>query len=357
VIDSYRNGFAIASLGVPARASMRGVNRASVTWPYRTLDAGALQEAPPAEQGQLSYHYNPTVGTTFGMFSAGSPLVLPMDQRLEDAFALGWTSTPLQAPIEILGHPRVVLFVSATAEIATLAARLIDVAPDGSAALVTKNVLNLTHRESHEHPAPLVPGQIYQVAIELDATGWRFEVGHRIRLGVSGADFPNSWPAPHQHTTSLYFGGDRAARLILPALAPQAPALPTPQLRPPEPFQPLAQSYSDPAVWRVTHDHIAGTVEVAIGGAGRTRLDDGTVIDSYRDGVAIASQREPARASMRGVNRATLTWPDRTIDARARGQIESTADTLHVTIQLEITIDGVPYHNRRWARSIPRNLL
>jgi hypothetical protein len=42
---------------------------------------------------------------------------------------------------------------------------------------------------------------------------------------------------------------------------------------------------------------------------------------------------------------------------RARGQIESTADALHVTIQLEITIDGVPYHSRRWAKSIPRHLL
>ncbi len=247
--------------------------------------------------------------------------------------------------------------MSSTAEIATLAARLIDVAPDGSAALVTKGVLNLTHRESHTQPTPLVPGQRYQVAVELDATGWIFIPGHRIRLSLAGADFPNSWPSPLPHSTSISCGGAHPARLSLPALAAQEPPLPAPQLRPPEPFEPLVQSYANPAVWRVTHDHIAGTAEVLMSTAGRTRLADGTTIDSYRDGVAIASQRDPARASMRGVNRITLTWPDRTIEASARGQIESTADTLHVTIQLAITIDGLPYHSRHWARSIPRRLL
>ena len=37
--------------------------------------------------------------------------------------------------------------------VAQLAARLCDVAPDGTSLLVTRGVLNLTHRDSHEHPA------------------------------------------------------------------------------------------------------------------------------------------------------------------------------------------------------------
>ncbi|HET9221582.1 MAG TPA: CocE/NonD family hydrolase [Roseiflexaceae bacterium] len=318
---------------------------------------GALRDAPPSEEGTISYAYNSTVGTTFGMFSAGSPLVLPMDQRLEEAFSPGCTSAPLDEPVEILGHPRAVLNLSASAEIATVVVRLIDVGPDGAAALVTKGVLNLTHRESHEQPAPLIPGHVYEVAVELDATGWRFEAGHRIRVGLSGADFPNSWPAPTAYTTSVMFGGSHTSRLELPTLAPQEPPLPAPQFRPPEQFEPLAQSYSDRPIWRVTHDHIAGTAEVQIGTAGRTRLDDGTEIIRSSDATAIASQRDPAHATMRGLNQVMLRWADRTIEARARGQIESSAVALHVTIQLDITLDGVPYHSRRWARSIPRHLL
>jgi predicted acyl esterase len=121
--------------------------------------------------------------------------------------------------------------------------------------------------------------------------------------------------------------------------------------------EPLARSYSELPIWRVTHDHIAGTTEVHIRTGGRARLDDGTEIVRSSDASATASQRDPARATMRGLNQVTLRWLDRTIDTRARGQIESTADALHVTIQLDIRMNGVPYHSRRWARSIPRNLI
>jgi uncharacterized protein len=318
---------------------------------------GALQDAPPTDEGSITYSYNPAVGTTFGMFSAGSPLVLPMDQRLEEAFSADWTSEPLDEPVEILGQPRARLHTSATTEIATIVVRLIDVAPDGAAALVTKGVLNLTHRESHEQPALLIANQVYEVALDLDATAWLFAAGHRIRVSVAGADFPNSWPAPRHHSTNVYFGGDRASRLDLPAIAPAEPPLPAPQLRPPERSEPLTQSYSEQPVWRVIHDHIAGTTAVQIGTAGRTRLEDGTEIIRSSDATATASQHDPAHATMRGLNQVTLRWPDRTIDACARGQIESSAEALHVTIQLDITMDGVPYHSRRWAKSIPRQML
>ncbi len=43
-----------------------------------------------------------------------------------------------------------------------IAARLEDVAPDGSSTLVTYGLLNLTHRDSHETPEPLTPGKRLQ---------------------------------------------------------------------------------------------------------------------------------------------------------------------------------------------------
>src|SRR5690606_24018021 len=97
---------------------------------------GRVKSLPPAAEGSTEYTYNPTVGTTFGMFSAGSPLVTPVDQRLEDAYSYSWTSDVLTEPLEILGHPVAALYCATTTDIATLAVRLIDVAPDGTAALV-----------------------------------------------------------------------------------------------------------------------------------------------------------------------------------------------------------------------------
>ena len=140
-------------------------------------------------------------------------------------------STPapvLTEPVEILGRPRLILRVDSDAEVINFAARLCDVAPDGSSALVTKGVLNATHRESHSDPSPLVPGEVVELTIDLDATSWLFEPGHRIRLSVSNADFPNAWPSPTLATSRLHLGGERPSRLILPVV--------------PEPAEPIARA-------------------------------------------------------------------------------------------------------------------
>ena len=44
----------------------------------------------------------------------------------------------------------------------TVCVRLCEVFPDGTSTLVTRALLNLTHRESDEHPAPLVPGERFR---------------------------------------------------------------------------------------------------------------------------------------------------------------------------------------------------
>ena len=87
--------------------------------------------------------------------------------------------------VEILGIPRAHLAVSADQPQALLAVRLCDVAPDGTSTLVTRGVLNLTHRESHESPAPLVPGETVAVRSSSTRSRHSFPPGHRIRLAVS----------------------------------------------------------------------------------------------------------------------------------------------------------------------------
>jgi hypothetical protein len=320
-------------------------------------DAGALEGAPPADQYAAQYVYSPSVGTSYGLFSGGAPFILPVDQREDDARSLTWTSAPLDAPLEILGFPEARLRVCATAEIATIVARLVDIAPDGTAALITKGVLNLTHRESHSAPSPMIPSQTYDVVVQLDATSWMFAPGHRIRLSVTGADFPNVWPSPLPYTGSVHCGGEGASRLVLPVASPQTPPLPPPHLAPPLPFAPTASSQSDRPAWRVTRDHLEDTTEVLISSGGRTRVGESASFTSQREVLALVSERNPARVSYRGLNRITFHWPDREIETVARGQIQSSADAFHITVQLEITINGVAYHARSWTRSFPRVLL
>ena len=94
-----------------------------------------------------------TCGVEAGVWCAeGGSADLAGDQRVEDAVSLTWDFEPLAEPVEILGHPQAFLELESDRPQALVSVRLSDVAPDGSSLLVTRGVLNLTHRESHEEP-------------------------------------------------------------------------------------------------------------------------------------------------------------------------------------------------------------
>ncbi|MFO7789582.1 MAG: CocE/NonD family hydrolase, partial [Bacteroidales bacterium] len=84
---------------------------------------------------------------------------LPSDQREEDGGALVFDSRPLQEDVEILGAPELDITLSSDKPVAMIAARISDIAPNGRATRVTYGVLNLTHRDSDEHPSELKPGK------------------------------------------------------------------------------------------------------------------------------------------------------------------------------------------------------
>lgn len=319
---------------------------------------GLLGASPPPAAGRVPYLYNPTVGTTFGIFagSSGLPLV-PPDQRLEAGHSTSWTSEPLEAPVEILGRPGVDLRVVVSAPVATVVVRLIDVAPDGAAALVTKGMLNLTHRDSHEAPEPVVPDEPVDVHVDLEATSWLFDPGHRIQVAITGSDYPYLWPSPLPYEAAVLVGPGAPSALSLPVLAPQEPALPAPTLRPPSAFQELPGFQVEPPAWRVTRDHVQGAVEVFVRTHGITRMPDGSTARSRSEATTRVAEGDPAHASVRGECEVELRSPTRTVVALARGEIASDATTLHVTVQLDLRVDDVPFHARQWSRSYPRRLL
>ncbi len=121
---------------------------------------------------------------------------LPHDQREDDGGALIFESRPLSEDLEIMGPPEVVLHFSANKPVAMTAIRLSDVAPDDKATRITYGILNLTHRNSHEHPEFLEPGKKYQVTVKLNDIAQRFPLGHRLRISLSSSYFPLAWPAP-----------------------------------------------------------------------------------------------------------------------------------------------------------------
>ena len=185
----------------------------------------------------------------------------PGDQRREDSGSLVFESEPLAEDLEIAGEARVTLAVQVDRPVAQVAARLVDVAPDGAATRVSYGLLNLTHRDSHEHPEPLEPGRTYHVEVPLKHVAQIFRAGHRLRLSLSTSYFPIAWPAPEPATLTILTAD---SQLELPVRAEDG--TPVRDLGTPRTIAPLDMSFDAPpeAEWRVTEDRATGRVTVEV---------------------------------------------------------------------------------------------
>ncbi|WP_067683559.1 CocE/NonD family hydrolase [Nocardia miyunensis] len=138
------------------------------------------------------------------------------DQRSFGPGALTFTTPPLARDLTVVGQPRLALSAAPGATDVDFCVRLSDAFPDGSAHLLNVGALKGRHVHSHEHPADLEPGQAYQFDIEILTVTNVFRRGHRIRVDVSGGDFPFYAPNPVKSQTDIFCGGDDSSRLILP---------------------------------------------------------------------------------------------------------------------------------------------
>jgi hypothetical protein len=160
-----------------------------------------------------------TTGLTAGEWCPfGAPGEAPRDQRSDDGYSLIFDSQPLEERTEILGAPIATLELTSDQPVAFIALRLNDVAPDGTSALVTYGLLNLTHHRSHTNPEPLEPGKRYPTTVKLNDIAHAFLPGHSIRLAISTSYWPMTWPAP-QAARITVAGGE--SLLDLPVRPPQ----------------------------------------------------------------------------------------------------------------------------------------
>lgn len=292
-------------------------------------------------------------------WGAGSPPNgLARDLRPDEARGLTYTSPALGGDIAVLGVPEVVLRVEATMPVATVVARLSDVAPDGSSLLVSAGVLNLTHRRSHVEPEPLVPGVAEEVRIPLRTAGYRWRQGHRVRLTLLSSSWPNLWPSPYPGEIVVHRGWATPSTLLLPVLPDEVVDLAVPSFRTePAGLREVGGGTDDAPEWRIEEDVLAGTVTVHIFEGGSTVLEDGRELYSSERLALCASDADPARARLD--SDVVYRWDGGSFRAeiRARGTIASDAEAFEVDVQLEVDLDGERFWERGWEVRIPRRLV
>ena len=339
----------------PDLAEMRGEWRAEPTWP---AERSAVHVLRPPGEGTDRIVVEGDVGTAAWISCAGKPpWGPPGDQREDDARSLVYEWDPLVGELDVLGHPRVRLHVTSPHPVAFLSARLCDVFPDGTSALVSRGVLNLTHRDGHTDPRPLKTGVPASIEVELEATSWIFEAGHRVRLSLAGSDWPNTWPPPHGGVLAV----ERSTvELELPVLE-GPPVVPPPVFRPAPPREnaPADDDDQPPVIWRIERDILEGETRVVTAyGSRYDALFDAKISEHY-DGEVGASRNEPGNAWARAETRYRIEWPEATVATEARLDFRSDSDAYYVVVDVvaeEEGTGGIGRIERRFERTIPRRL-
>ncbi|WP_163577590.1 CocE/NonD family hydrolase [Halomonas faecis] len=291
--------------------------------------------------------------------SYNAPPDLPHDQRDEDGGSLIFQSERLDAPLEICGAPVVELELAADQPVAMVALRLVDIGADDKATRVSYGLLNLTHRDSDEHPEPLEPGKRYRVRVPLKHIAQQFPVGHAFRLSLSTSYWPLAWPAPHPVRLTLW---PAASRLVLPCRPPR----PEEEARlaafaEPEGAPPLAKTLLQPTqeTWRVIRDlaHDETLLEV-IHDEGSYCIDDidltiaAKVTERYRYAYgsydSVSGWTEWQRSFQRG---------DWVVHTLTRTLLTSDAENFRIRATLDAWEGDTRIYARTWDETVPRDLV
>jgi hypothetical protein len=209
------------------------------------------------------------------------------------------------------------------------------VRPSGESLRVSYGVLNLTHRDGHEEPAPLAVGQRYRVRIQLNDAGAVFPAGHRIRLALSTAYWPMIWPSPEK-ATLLILGGT----LDFPVRPPEGTdallsPLPAPESAPPE--KPTRTRHGDMRIERI--DRIG--LELGMRGSSEFHVDEDDPLSAV--------------AELRWTQ--TMSRDDWQIRIETGMRLSCTRGAFLLQGSLRAWEGADEICQREWDRSVPRDFL
>lgn len=196
--------------------------------PVPTIGGNISSGAPIMEAGGFDQRESPA-------FHGSRPPYLPLAARHD---VLVFQTDPLVEDLEVTGPISVQLWISSSALDTDFTAKLLDVYPpspdypEGFALNLTDGILRAKFRDSWARPELLVPGEVYQVTVQLLPTSNLFVRGHQVRLDISSSNFPrfdvngNTGENPAKSAVKIpaqnrvYHDAGRPSHLVLPIVPP-----------------------------------------------------------------------------------------------------------------------------------------
>lgn len=154
-------------------------------------------DIPTQASGQLSLTYDPrdpspTVGgpTLRQDLDQGPYDQAPVVESRNDI--LVFSTDVLQQDVVMKGAAIVHLYASSDRKDTDFSVRLTDVYPDGRSMLLADGIKRLRFRNGYTaaDTSVAVPGNIYQIIIDLPATSITFPAGHKIRVDITSSNYP-----------------------------------------------------------------------------------------------------------------------------------------------------------------------
>jgi uncharacterized protein len=201
---------------------------------------GVLSIQSPENYSPLEYSYDPTnpVPTIGGQNLEMPPG--PYDQTSIEARAdvLVFTSEILTDTYEATGPIKAKLFVSSDCYDTDFTVKLTDVYPDGRSMLITDGILRMRNRNTVEGWEFIEPEEIYQIEVDLWATSYIWNTGHKIRVSISSSNYPRFLANPNtidpiaKNTTyniaqnTIYIDSEHPSCIVLPEIEQPTPSNP-----------------------------------------------------------------------------------------------------------------------------------
>lgn len=354
---------------VPPRASYDerpGTWLADQQWPSEqvndtpvrlTADRSAAVGAESGDDGAtLSVASVQSHGIAGGRSAAyGLSYEQAVDQRIDDGYALCFDSEPLSASLDVLGTAEAELTLTSDQEQAMVALRVVDVAPDGTGTLVTRGLLNLAHRDSHEHPRPMEVGTPVTVRFPLHSIGYSIPAGHRLRIAIAPTMWPMVWPSPRPVTLGVVTEAsavhlpthDSSGRTKFPSQPPEQAAI-------------GHRSLPGEEHGTVTRDLATGRVEVVYDHSGGHQLPEEYGNLSHftweRDTFSIHDD-DPASARTVSERRIDIVRGDWRTRVDAWAELSCDAEKFYATTKLTAYAGEDEVFSRTWEHEFPRDNL
>ena len=173
------------------------------TW-YLMANNQLNRTGPGLQSLNFTYQFDPrnpvpTLGGTNLVISSG-----PYDQssiETRDDVLIFDTSTFTQ-PYEVIGNMWAHLYVKSNCTNTDFTVKICDVYPDGRSILISDGIINAMRRDGFNATAdPLDDSPYVELDIDMWATAYQFNVGHKMRIAISSSNYPRFGVNPNTGET------------------------------------------------------------------------------------------------------------------------------------------------------------